>query len=224
MKNKIIIILIVVVIILGAGFAVYFIKKNKSTAGIEGNSAQNQNSIPEELSSKNDIAGNTQTANEEQLQNKIVTDDFSITLPMGWSKTIDTMPGVAALAANPNEKINDAAAEKINFKSYLAISPDTLSGKNLEEYTQSVKSEIQKSVSGTVFSNENALTINKRSARAIEAEMTQQGVNFKVLIVIINGDGDNVWVLSYNTTKSSWDGYKEYFAGSANSFVVKNKN
>ncbi len=206
MKNKIItIIILIVVVIVLAGGIVYYIKQNKPMSGIG-------------------ITENNQTANEEQLPNKIVTDDFSITLPIGWSKTTNTVPGVLALAANPNEKINDEAAEKINFKSYLAISSEALSGKNLEEYMQSTKNEIQATISGTIFSNENALIINNRSARAVEAEMTQQGVDFKVLMVVINGNRDSVWVLSYNTTKNDWAGYKDHFAESAKSFIIKSEN
>lgn len=198
MKKKIIIIALVLLVIVAiALMGFYFIKQNKSQINFpKNNEQQNQN-------------------------NAIATEDFSINLPAGWSKTINTVTGVTAMAANPNEKINDSAAQKINFKSYLAISFGILEGKTMSEYMQSVKSELQTAVPSVVFTNEKEVTINGRSARAVEVEITQQGIDFKVLIVVVKGNNDDVWLLSYNTTKSAWDEYKEAFSNSVNSFIIK---
>jgi len=151
----------------------------------------------------------------------LVTDDFSMELPIGWSKVANAVAGVTAMAANVNENVSDAAAQSINFKSYLAVSLDSLLGKTMREYMQSIKGELQKSILGIVFSNENDLMINGQSAHAVEAEMSKQGINLKVLIVTIQGDGDDVWVISYNTLKSSWEAYKEEFSNSIKSFILK---
>src|SRR3989344_3433434 len=48
-----------------------------------------------------------------------------------------------------------------------------------------------------------------------------QNINFKILMVIVKGQGDDVWVMSFNTTKSSWEGYKKTFYDIANSFSLK---
>jgi len=63
--------------------------------------------------------------------------------------------------------------------------------------------------------------INERSARAFEAEMVQQEIDFKVLVVAIQEDENNVWVISCNTLKSKWDDYREMFAESVKSFTLK---
>jgi hypothetical protein len=157
-------------------------------------------------------------------KNQLVTDDFSMELPPGWEKIISTVEEVSAMATNPDEVINDVAAQKNNFKSYLAVSTDTISGQTVGEYMQLIKTELQKIAPGVIFSNENDLTINEKSARAVEIEMTQQGIDFKILMVVIRGNGDDVWALSYNTVKSSWDGYIESFADSARSFTLKKNN
>jgi hypothetical protein len=182
--------------------------QNGESADIDG-----QNETPEENQEKtnNTIAGN----------NKLATDDFSMDLPAGWKGVPNTMAGVAAMAANLNEVINDPAAQKINFKSYLSVSTEPIAGLTMQEYMQAIKAEIQKSVPGAAFANENDLTINEQPARAIEINMAQQGADFKILMVAIQGNKDDVWVLSYNTVKSSWDGYLESFAASAKSFVLK---
>jgi len=156
----------------------------------------------------------------EQSQNKLATNDFEVGLPTGWRQTAPAM-GVSAMAVNANEHIDDPAAQKINFKSYFAVSYDTLQGKNISEYAQTVKSGLQQAISNSIFTKEQDMTINGRSARAMEVELTQQGVNFKVLMVIVKGQGDDFWVMSFNTTKSSWEGYKETFYDIANSFSLK---
>lgn len=214
-KNKIILFSIILIIVLAILAGVYIFNKNKSFVAVENNEElqndQNETLSENQAETNNNIAGN----------NQLVTDDFSMELPVGWSKIVNAAEGVSAMAANLDEIINDPAAKEINFKSYLAVSLDTIPGKTVEEYMQLIKDELQNAVSGAVFSNENNITINGRSARAVEIEMSQEGINFKVLIVAIKGNGDDVWVISYNTIKSNWDNYKEEFSDSVKSFVLK---
>ena len=237
MKNKtIVIILIVLGVALAVLIGIYFIRQNKSPVNPSENAAQqNQNGVPANSASENTATnqapasnpegtasgtGTNKQTNTEQSQSKLVTDDFDINLPAGWRQTAPAM-GASAMAVNANEHIDDPAAQKINFKSYFAVSYDTLQGKNMSEYAQTVKSGLQQAISNAVFTKEQDMTINGRSARAMEVELTQQGVNFTILMVIVKGQGDDVWVMSFNTTKSSWEGYKETFYDIANSFSLK---
>jgi len=209
MKNKItIFILIIVVAVVAALIGFYFVQKNRSPIDFVNNVV-----LPDQSGVNNQVSA-------EQLQNKLVTDDFEITLPAGWRKTEPVM-GASAMAINANEQLSDPAAQKINFKSYMAVSYDTLQGKSLSEYSQSVKNQLSQAISNVVFANEQDVMINGRSARAIEAELTQQGVNYKILMVVVTGKGDDVWVMSFNTLQSSWMGYQEVFSGIANSFNLK---
>ena len=205
MKNKIIILVIfAVILIILAGF--YFLKQDKSTSDLP-------------INIKDDAEKNNQTDNE-QLQKKLVTDDFEITLPVGWEQTTPAI-GTSAMAVNENEKLDDPAAQKINFKSYFAISYDTLQKKSLSEYLQNIKNTLLQTISNVVFTNEQDIIIDNKPARAVEAELTQQGVDFKILMVVIAGQHEDVWVISFNTTKSSWDGYKEIFSNITKSFSLK---
>ena len=205
MKNKTIVsILIILAVALAVFIGVYFIKQDKPNPS-PNIGQQNQNNT---------------SANSTQLQNKIVTDDFEITLPAGWEKTTPAI-GTSAMAVKVNENLNDPAAQKINFKSYFAVSYDTLQDKSMSEYLQIVKNGLQQTVPGVIFTKDQDMTINSKSAHAIEAELTQQGVNFKILIVTIAGQGKDVWVMSFNTTKNAWDGYKETFSDVTRSFSLK---
>lgn len=212
MKNKIaIIVLIIVVVAVAAGISFYFIQKNKAPA----NSVENIT-----LPSQSEV--NNQT-NSEQSQSKLVTDDFEISLPEGWRKTAPAM-GASAMAVKADEQLTDPAAQKINFRSYFAVSYDTLQGKSLSEYLQSVKNQLQQTISGVVFAQEHDTTINDKPARAFEANFTQQGVNFKILMVAVKGAGDDVWVMSFNTLQSAWTEYQKTFSDVASSFRLKLKN
>lgn len=205
MKNKVIVVILVVLAVIAAAFAIFYFTR---TSGGEGSIKENQQALPESNGQAN---GSTQ---------KIVTDEFSIDLPAGWQK-IDAITGVSAMAVDAAEDITDPAAKEINFRTYLAIVYDELQGKSLSEYMQASKTELQGIVSSVVFRNEQDITINGRVAKALEAEFTQQGVNFKILMVLVSGEGDDVWTISLNTVESSWDSYKELFSDIVNSFIVK---
>lgn len=163
---------------------------------------------------------NTNQPTGGQSQNKLVTDYFEINLPAGWQQATPP-PGASAMAVDGNEEINDPAAQKINFKTYVAVSYDTLQEKSLSDYLQSLKDQLKQAVPDIVFVEEHDAVINSRTARAIEADLTQQGVNFKILIVAVKGEGDDVWIISFNTLQSSWTAYQETFSGIANSFKLK---
>lgn len=209
MKNKIaIIVSIIVVIVIVAVISFYFIQKNKSSI------SSIENTMPPSQPGVSDQTGT------EQPQNKLVTDDFEINLPAGWRQTAPTM-GASAMAVNTNEQLNDPAAQKINFRTYFAVSYDTLQEKSLSEYLQSVKNQLQQTISNAVFAQERDITINDKAARAVEINLTQQGVDYKILMIVVAGKGDDVWVMSFNTIKSSWDGYEETFSSIAKSFSLK---
>ena len=124
------------------------------------------------------------------------------------------------------EKLNELLEEPIetileNFKSYFAVSYDTLQGKNMNDYLQTLKNRLSQTIPNIAFTKEQDVTINGNLAYAIEAELTQQGVDFKVLMVVVSGQGEDIWVISFNTVKSNWDSYKDMFYGVASSFIVK---
>jgi len=222
MKNKILFsVLAVLGVILITGTSFYLLNQNKpadnsaeSTAGeTTGDLLENQ---PQP---KTEVPKNDQPA-VPQLSNKLVTDDFEMSIPEGWIKA-DPVAGTSAMAVNANESINDSAAQKIGFKSYLTVSRDTFPGTSLADYLGAVQDELRKVFSDAVFSNEQDTIINGQSARAMEIELSRQGMSFKVLFVLVRGKGDDVWAISFNTAKSAWDGYKETFQSAANSFKLK---
>lgn len=211
MKNKsIVFVLIILGIVLAVLVGMYFIQKNKKSIDFSNEATSITKGLIEEENQEV----------SEKSQNKIITDDFSINLPDGW-KQIDAATGTSAMAVNMNEHISDPAAQKINFSSYFAVIYETLGEKSIKEYVEIIKQALQQSIGPVVFNQEQDLTIHGNAAYQIEAEITQEGVDFKILLVFIKGQGDDVWTISFNTTKSNWEEYKEIFYNIADSFIVK---
>ncbi|MFH1608454.1 MAG: hypothetical protein ABH951_00340 [Patescibacteria group bacterium] len=193
-KKKIIIIVLIIIAVLVVLFTVRIPKQNKTSVEQTG------------------------LINEEEK--KIVTDDFEIVLPAGWEKTTPAM-GTSAMAVKINEDLNDPTAQKINFRSYFAVSYDTLQDKTMPEYLEILKNGVKQTASGVVLTKDEDLTINNKLAHVIEAKIAQQGADFKVLLIIITGQEKDVWVMSFNTTQGKWEEYKDVFYGIANSFKLK---
>jgi hypothetical protein len=156
----------------------------------------------------------------DNLQSKIITDDFSINLPEGWKETNPVM-GTTIMAVKTNEILSDPAAQKINFNSYFAISYDTLGEKTPQEYVDFTKQSLEQTIGDINFILDKDVIINNRNARKIEFEMSQQGVDFKVLLVLVKGEESDIWTISFNTTKSDWEKYENIFYDIASSFIVK---
>jgi len=150
--------------------------------------------------------------------NVLAKNDFSIEIPEGWAESAASA-GVSAIVVNAGEEVTDPAAEKINFRTYYAVTYDVLGGKTQEEYPQYFKEALEESVPGIEFVAEGAL--EGKDAYAIQADISQQGADFRIWFVIYKGEGDGIWIVSFNTPKSSWEGYKDLFYRVAASFEVR---
>ena len=84
----------------------------------------------------------------------------------------------------------------------------------MEEYLEYTKDVLEQSIPEIVFTDQ--------GEQSIEAEITQQEVDFKVLIVMAKGAGEeDIWVISFNTTKDKWSEHKSLFLEITESFHAK---
>lgn len=215
MKNKIVLIVIGVLIVLaaGAGMVIYVIKNIPS-----------DNPKQEAAKTEEKSAFVKTTADEKENQpsqdNTVKANDFSLQAPSGWQQV--TPPnGVSALLVNNGEEIIDEGAKKINFRSYFSVGYDTFKERSQEEYVKYIKDSLAQALPGIAFVDERSNTINGKDAYFIEAELNQKDTDFKVLIVLIQGGKDDVWTISFNTTKNYWPNYKDLFYRVAESFTTK---
>jgi hypothetical protein len=205
MKKKIIISIFVLILIIGLGIG-WFLGRG----GYRGSEKTAQ------LNEENDNIYQGAARQDETLDRG----GFSVLIPMGW-KEVSAPTGVSAMVANAGEEINDPALQKINFHSYYSVSYDTLKERTMEDYASYIKSMIAEFAPGIIFSLEQNTIINGNNAYKIEADLNQQGTDFKVLVFLIKGKDDDVWNMSFNSGFSNWGKNEEEFARIAGSFIVK---
>ncbi|TSC95875.1 MAG: hypothetical protein Athens101410_321 [Parcubacteria group bacterium Athens1014_10] len=202
MKNKILIIAVILIVLAaGIGIGIYFSKNNEITGAEQEIVKSGEESQPNQ-------------------NNILATADFSLNKPAGW-REVPAPTGVSAMVVNADEEIIDEAVKKINFKSYLSIGYDTFNGRSEEEYVKYIKDSLVQAVPGIIFTDEKSNVIGDKNFYFIESEVNQKGADFKVLIVLIKGKNNDVWTISFNTTKNYWPNYKDLFYQTAQSFKLK---
>ncbi|MDP3244770.1 MAG: hypothetical protein Q8M83_03895 [bacterium] len=201
MKNKALVyvgILIIVCLVAGLGF--YFLKNTENPA------------TPPPV-------GGSATLAPLSLANPYVGDDFTFIPPTDW--ILITIPSTLAAYQNPKEtQPQGSAAEKIHFKSYVAVSFDNANGQKLDEITNLIKRQIKSVAPTTSFTSETDGQIDGQPAKFMEADLFMQDVNFKVMVALVL-KGDKFFTISNNTTTEKWPEYRDIFYGTAESFKFK---
>lgn len=233
MKKELLVVIAALVLI-GAGIAVYFVMNaNKSandtsalTAEPESKSEGAETATPpgetgSTTASTSEAAGTpAQTTEQNNNFGRLVTkDNFSLRVPDAW---VEAQPptGVSLMLKNNSEQITNQAAKQIGFKSYLAVIGDNLGSNTIENYLSLSKDALKQAIPGITFSKEDSTSIGGRQAKVLEADLSQQGINFKVLMFIISGENKDVWVISFNTLSENWNANKSLFYQIAGSFKL----
>jgi len=197
-KNKILIIVVILlVLVIGVGIGIYFSKSDQGKG-----------------------PGSVYGPEAAEGGARLEKEAFSVNMPEGWSE-MGAPTGISAMAVNTNEEITDPAAQKINFRTYFSVVYDTLGGRTGEAYIQFFKDSLDQAVPGINITHEQSGKVNNRDAYFMEAEFNQREIDFKVLVVVVYGAGNDVWVVSFNTPKTSWDKYRDLFYQTVDSFSMK---
>jgi hypothetical protein len=201
----------------------------KGQSPVQSENTENEEGLPEnngtesrpELSSESQevVSGADQPTAQKETGSNIVTDDFQITPPPGWEGR-PAPEGVLAIAINPSEIMTDQEAVKIGFKSYFAVNNDDLQGKTREEYIRFMEEEIGKISSSMNFDTVWTTKANGKDATVLDISINRQNVDFKISLFLV-WNGEDVWVISFNTTEDKWEEYKDVFFTSGTSFKLK---
>ncbi|MBU1146575.1 hypothetical protein KKD80_03455 [Patescibacteria group bacterium] len=208
MKKPFSLLIAVIVIFVIAAMAYWFLTTQSNILG------ENNLSVPGE------ILGNNSNQNQPSSGNVFANDNFSLSYPAGW-RQVPAMTGISAMITKGNENITDPEAKKMNFQTYLAVSYDSVEGKTKEEIAEYVKSEVAAVFPGIVFSNEKFSTINGREAYSLEMTFSKSGVDFHVLEVVVWGNENDLWILSFNTLEELWQNYIGEFEEMTGTFIIK---
>jgi hypothetical protein len=220
MKNKLIYIVLAIIGVIA--LSVYFALGNPFLK--EESPAQDKNAESEEVKQVEDSENNNEADLKgvpptNQTTNNIVTDDFEITPPPGWEGR-PAPEGVLAIAIKPSEVMTDTEATKIGFKSYFAVTKDTLQGNTKEEYVSFIGEELKKISSSVTLDTVWSTKVDRKDATVLDISMTQENINFKISMFLV-WNGDDIWVISFNTTEDKWNEYQDAFFTSGNSFRLK---
>lgn len=145
---------------------------------------------------------------------------FSVLIPKGWKEVV-APSGVSAMVLNAEEEITDPALQKLNFQSYYSVSYDTLKEKTMEEYVVYVKDMVKQFAPDIIFTSEESLKVNTNNAYKIEADLNQQGADFKVFIFLVKGKDSDIWNMSFNSGAVNWEKNKEEFNRIGGTFTIK---
>ena len=210
MRNKNLIYTVITLIVLSVGAGIYFTREDASSDNDQGKEMDVEANLELESDQKDfpvtendpetkklesedvdslDITLDVDSEEVDEIKTEgdgkvLVSDDFSIDLPQGWEGRPAPM-GASAMAINVNEEINDPAAKKINFQSYFAVSYDTLQERSNEEYIQYTKDSLTLVSPEISFAEEKQMTIGSKDAYAIEVGVTRQGIDFKILLILV---------------------------------------
>lgn len=209
-KKKIFFAIVALVILSGA--ALYEYGRRQQAAG----TAEGQEeSIPKQGMS---IELDRDIKSRDMIQKK----GFEILKPSGWKEFGSPSPSSVMVSIN-QEEIEDPEARKINFKTYYSVTPDKLKGKDIKEHSQSFKGLLEKSkkLESIRYVSEKDTEINGRKARLLELEARQRGIKFHIMIALIIGKEQTVWVVSFNTLEENWADYQQDFLNILNTFILK---
>jgi len=149
----------------------------------------------------------------------IATDDFQITPPSGWEGR-PAPNGILAIAVSTKEALNNQTALDMGFKSYFAVTKDNLRDQTREDYVIFIGDELKKAFSSVSLEKVWTTKIDERDSSILEVSLNQQGVDFKALIFLV-WDGEDIWIISFNTITDKWSEYEDKFFLSGSSFKLK---
>jgi hypothetical protein len=148
-------------------------------------------------------------------------DDFSIVIPQEWQNSPSPLPGsLLTVYKTYEDHSQDPNAQKINFKSYLAISFDKTQGRTQAQLLNMIKqslTQVSPNTKSVASSQEN---IDGQPANLEEFSINQQEVDFHVLVALI-AKGDKYFSISVNTTEKKWPEYKDILYETVKSFRFK---
>jgi len=174
--------------------------------------------------SEKDLEDNVETKNtgnesetkkeETQFRPRVLTKPgFSISIPQGWTEADPSSGSALALVVEEGQKAN--------FTTYYSINSHSLRKYTFEEYIEEVKVGLVQTIETIDFLREEENKINGEPAFFIETKSYQQGINFRSLLVFVEGEGNVIWAISFNTLEDKWPEYRDLFYQTAKTFKLQ---
>ncbi|MFA5355158.1 MAG: hypothetical protein WC302_00245 [Candidatus Paceibacterota bacterium] len=163
-----------------------------------------------------------QEEEEVEIDLSVVAEEgFEVSVPLSWYK-ITPPEGIALYLVDSESVVTDPEKEKEEFRTYLAVTHGENGGLTLSELTDQIESFLKDLIDGEItFGGKQPMEIGGRNAIAVEALIVEGAYQYKTLLVSVEGEGDDAWTMSFNTTDVKWDDLKPVFYKAAETFKVK---
>lgn len=221
MKINNFIVAIAIIGITALGAAGFYISQNFNQGDSEGLPSVPLTATNREADSDGDIPEVPKEAPKGTLLTK---EDFEITLQPGWREAQNPPEGVLTMAIDSEEDLSSAASSS-DYRTNLTVKSDDLTKystvNTLETYTESIKTTLVQLIEDIKFTYEKRDTVNGNDALFVECESTQNKVDFKTLLVFVQGDNNFIYALSFNAFQNSWASYRDAFYRMAESFKLR---
>lgn len=140
----------------------------------------------------------------------LAKDGFTILVPAGWVEV--KYAAETTIIANPNEENFDPALKKSGFKSYFSVTREKMGERTWDQAVDYVEMIVNGSAPEIEYISERDGTIAGNTMHFWEADLARDGMKFKVLVYavrgnLLDGNGDNLWILTFNTGASMWPAY-----------------
>jgi hypothetical protein len=204
-KLKIIVVgaIIVVIVVIIAYF--YFPKKKLDSLPENMAAAQtielNKDSQKVRPSVKTAATGTPVSIKDRMLEK----DGFTILVPAGWAE-VNYMAG-ATIVANPGEENLDPVLKKSGFKSYFSVTREKMREKTWGQAITYVGTIVSGAAPEIKYAAERDGVLAGSTMHYWEADLERDGAKFKILVYALRGDGDDLWILTFNTGASMWPAY-----------------
>jgi len=209
-------------ILIGGLFFSFLLFSGCSLKGVEKKVANNQDKPGSRVDNFVDSNRPSNLPQEVESESRLVNNEaFSLEAAANWKESPALVPGVSLMMVDSAETSTRPEVRRINFKSYFSVSYATLDGKTLTQYNTYLKDKLTQMVKSITFKDLEPTIIDGRPTQVFSADLTQQGVDFKVLMFVATGKDNDVWMISFNTLAENLDKSQALFSQIATSFRVK---
>lgn len=139
----------------------------------------------------------------EDVSVVVDNDFFRLEAPGEWTEG-EPLPGVINIFYSDAES-GDARANLMNFKDSFSIVLDSKTNLG-EDHMAGIKETLSSVLLGATYSGDKCFKVGEDDACSFEIDILQNEINLKLLLVAIEGAGSDVWLITYTTTVTDYDG------------------
>ncbi|MFA6304412.1 MAG: hypothetical protein WCV73_02565 [Patescibacteria group bacterium] len=155
----------------------------------------------------------------QSVERTITKTSFNILAPTGWAEIV-APANTSLLIVNTAEKFPNPILEKLNFKTYYALTDKSLNGSDLSGFIAETKTQLAGLYPLMKLEPLPSRLVNGKEVKIFGGEMVEQGAQFKMMLAFFAGKNNDAWTLSFNTGADNWEVYQPVINSVIDSFKL----